>query len=80
MPLQTISYCLAGLQGARTAIAIEDARGYHHLSPHHHLWTAGLKVIGVQCQQHHQCHHCQTGMRAPGIPDEVHNMGRPEPT
>ena len=43
MPFQTISYCLASLQGARTTTAIEETRGYYHLSPHHHLQTAGLE-------------------------------------
>ena len=28
----------------------------------------------------HRCHHCQTGLRAPSIPNEVDNVGRPAPT
>ena len=80
MPIQTISYHLASLWEARTAIDVEETRGYHHLSPHHHPQIMGLKVIGVQCWWPHQCHHCQTGLKAPSIPSEVDDMGRLKPT
>ena len=68
MPIQTINYCLAGLWEARTTIDVEETRGYCHLSSPCHPLIAGLKVIGVQCQQPHWCCHCQTGLKAPGIP------------
>ena len=80
MTIQAINYCLTGLQGARTAIDIEETRDYHHLSPHHSPQIVGLKVIGVWCQWSHICHHCQTGQKAPGIPSKVDDVGRQEPT
>ena len=79
MPIQTTSYCLANLQEARTTIDIEETRGYHHLSPHCHPWIVGSKVIGVHYYQPHQCHPCQTGPKAPGIFNEVDDLGRLEP-
>ena len=48
--------------------------------PHCHLQIMGLKVIGVQCQWPHGCHHCQTGLKVPGIPSKVYELGRLEPT
>ena len=80
MPIQTISCCLASLWEARTAIDVVETRGYHHLSPCCHPWIVGSKKIGVQCWQPHQCHHCQIGPKAPSIPSEVDDVGRPEPT
>ena len=80
MPIQTISCHLTCLQGARTTTDIEKTRGNHHLSPHCHPQTVGLKVIGAQWQQPPQCHHCQMGLKAPGIPSEVDDVGRLEPT
>ena len=49
MPIQTISYHLASLQQAGTAIDVEETRGNHHLSPHCHPQIVGLKVIGAWC-------------------------------
>ena len=80
MTIQTISYCLTGLQEARTTINVEETRGYHHLNLHHHPQITGWKVIGIQCQQPHWCHHCQTSLKVPSIPGEVDNVGRLEPT
>ena len=80
MPLWTISYHLASLQGAETAINVEETRGYHQVSPHHHPWITGLKLIGVQYWQPHWCSHCQTGQKAPSVPGKVDNGGRPEPS
>ena len=47
VPIQTISYHLTSLQEARTAIDIEDTRGYHHLSSHCHPCITDSKVIAV---------------------------------
>ena len=80
MPIQTMSYHPTGPQGARTTINVEETRGNHHLSPNCHPLIIGLKVIGVLCQWPPQCHHCQTDLKAPGIPSEVDNVGRPKPT
>ena len=77
MPIQTINYCPTGLWEAVTTINIEETRGYHLLSSAYHPQIRGLKVVGVQCWQPHWCHHCQTGLRAPG---EADNVGRLEPT
>ena len=66
--------------GAKTAIDIEETRGSYHLSPLCCPQIVDLKAIGVWCQQPHWCHHCQTGQKAPGIPGEVDDMGKPKPT
>ena len=80
MPIQTINYHLTSLQEAGTTINVEEKRVYHHLSSPCHAQIKGSKVIGVQCQQPYQCHHCQTGPRAPSVPGEVDDVGRQEPT
>ena len=80
MPIQTINYCPASLQEAGTTIDIEKIRGYHHLSHPHLPQIMGSKVKGVQCQWPNQCYHCQTGQKAPNVPDVVDNVGRLEPT
>ena len=80
MPIQTINYHLASLLGARTIIDIEETRGFCHLSPHCHPQIVGLKATGVQCWPPHWCHLCQTGQKAPNVPREVDNVGKPEPT
>ena len=80
MPILTIDHCPTSLQEAGTAIDVEEIRSYHHLCYPCLPQIMGLKVIGVQCQQPHQCYHCQTGQKTPGIPSKVDNMGRLEPT
>ena len=79
MPIQTINYYSTSLQEAGTTIDVEEIRGYHHLSSPCHPQIVGLTVIGVWCQQSHQCHHCQIGQKAPGISNVADNEGRPEP-
>ena len=49
MPIQTISYCLASLCGAGTAIDMEETRCNHHIIPCCHPQIMGLKATGVQC-------------------------------
>ena len=77
MPIPTINHCPTNLQGAGTTINVEEIRSYHHLSYPCHPQIMDLKVIGIRCQQPHQCCHCQTGWKAPNM---VENIGRPEPT
>ena len=80
MPIQTINYHLTGLWGARTIIDVEETWGSYHLSPHCHPQIVGLKVTGFQCWMPRQCHHCQTGQKAPHVPGEVDDVGKLEPT
>ena len=40
----------------------------------------GLKATGAWCWLPWQCHHYQTGQKAPSIPREVDNVGKPEHT
>ena len=56
-----------------------DGRSYH-LSPHCCPQIMGLKAIEVWCLWPHQCHHCQTDQKAPGISTEVDDMGKLELT
>ena len=79
VPIQTINHHPIGLWEAESAINVEEIRGYHHLSYPHLPWIVGLKVIGVLWWQSHWCCHCQTGWKAPSIPDVVDDVGR-EPT
>ena len=77
MPIQTISYCITGLQEVRNC---NWCRGDHHLGPHCHPQIMGSKLIEVQYQQPHQCCPCQTGLKGAGIPSKVDDVGRLEPT
>ena len=79
MPIQTISYCPTSLHKAGITVDVEEIRGYHLSSPCL-PWIMGSKVIGVWCGQPRQCHHCQTGQKAPGIPDMENDVERLEPT
>ena len=58
----------------------KETKDTYHLNPHCHPQTMGLKATGVGCRQPHQCHHCQTSQKAPNIPREVDDVGKPEPT
>ena len=80
MPILTINHHCIGIPEARTAIDIEEITSYHHLSYPRLPWIVGSKVIEFWCQQPHQCCHCQTGWKAPGIPNVVDDVGRLEPT
>ena len=61
-------------------ICVEGIRGYYNLSHPHLHRIVDLKVIAVQCQQHHWYHHSQTGGKASGIPAMAGDIGRQEPT
>ena len=51
----------------------------HHFSSPHLPWITGSKVIGIQYWWPHQCHNCQTGQKAPHIPDMADDIGRWNP-
>ena len=80
MPVLTISHHPTGPRKARIAIDVEGTRGYYPLCHPHLVQIVDSKVIGVQCQQPHWCHHSQTGQKAPNVPSMADDIGRLKPT
>ena len=52
---------------ARQGLRPETSYGWLHLSHHGSHQIMDLRVIGAECQLHHQCHQCLRGWEGQGV-------------